>query len=156
MIIQSKTILSRQLRDTTQDCDYLIKSVHLPLPPLTFEEVPVSLKKLGASDNPPDFDPLSAMLSTDMVEQPYGLKRYLAASDLVGSSLLQFTDTLLLASMSIPEWAAARKQKCTTVDNQNEADNVTHLELRTTPAGFLRPYSFEVIAQPGYRLITYC
>ncbi|MBI3814671.1 MAG: hypothetical protein HY279_09455 [Nitrospinae bacterium] len=133
-----------------RDCRYLIDSINLPkeLPELDF----LKLEKLNGATV--EFDPLSEMLATDMVEHPYGLERYLAASDMVGSSLLQFTDTLLLASMSIPEWAAALK-----ANNENEngdkkksepnekyknRDNVIHIELRATPQGFLRPYDFDM------------
>ena len=86
-----------------------------------------------------------------MADKPYGLERYLASTCLVGSSLLQFADTVLLASMSIPEWAAAKKAKTNKNtqkssngnNNDNAADNVIHLELRTTTQGFLNPYDFE-------------
>lgn len=96
------------------------------------------------------FDPLSLMLSTDIVEHPYGLERYLAASDLVGSTLMQFADTILLSSMSIPEWAASCKRVVDVNANSNKkggdlpCENVIHLELRTTPQGFLEPYGFRM------------
>ena len=96
------------------------------------------------------FDPLSLMLSTDIVEHPYGLERYLAASDLVGSTLMQFADTILLASISIPEWAASCKKATKgksnlgSDDDSTPCENVVHMELRTTPQGFLEPYRFKM------------
>lgn len=72
------------------------------------------------------FDPLSNLLSIpDQLRSPaQGLPKYLGAGDLVGSSILQFTETLLLASYHIPIWAARQ--------------NVWHQELRAGSSGFLK------------------
>jgi len=126
-----------------RDCRYIIENIQLSYE-LEDESIPIkNLEKID--DKTYQFDPLSEMLSTSMfpAKHPYGLERYLAALDLVGSSILQFSDTLLLASMSIPVWAAAKKQNNGEVD-LNDKDNVIHLELRTTPQGLLKPYGFEI------------
>lgn len=131
-----------------RDCRYLIENISL------LKEGELKIPSVFTSINDfaknfkIDFDPLSEMLSPGEADNPYGLERYLASTDLVGSSLLQFADTVLLASMSIPEWAAAKKVKEKNVgdkssqENSSEkeiSDNVIHLELRTTPQGFLNP-----------------
>ncbi len=74
----------------------------------------------------PNLEPLSALISIpkEQQENAQGLPKYLGAGDLVGASLLQFTETLLLASYHIPKWAAEQ--------------NVWHQELRAGTTGFLK------------------
>jgi len=60
------------------------------------------------------------------------LPKYLGAGDLVGASLLQFAETLLLASYHIPKWAAEQ--------------NVWHQELRAGPTGYLKGLGNSTIA----------
>ena len=130
-----------------RDCRYQIENMQLPSSYKFISDE--FIKKFVSNDyGEINFDPLSEMLSTGKADNPYGLERYLASSCLVGSSLLQFADTVLLASMSIPEWAAAKKVKKNNETeksakgkhNEKVADNVIHLELRTTPQGLLNPY----------------
>ncbi len=131
-----------------RDCSHFINNISLPeVDELKIPAVFTAINK-HAKNFKIDFDPLSEMLSTGTAGYPYGLERYLASTVLVGSSLLQFADTVLLASMSIPEWAAGQKRN----ENDNKkgvqkekevSDNVIHLELRTTPQGFLNPYASE-------------
>ncbi len=134
-----------------RDCAHFIKNISLPkVDELKIAAVYTVINRC-AKIFEADFDPLSEMLSIGEADRPYGLERYLASTSLVGSSLLQFADTVLLASMSIPEWAAAKKAKNNDdtkkhpKGNKNEgnSDNVIHLELRTTPQGFLNPYDSE-------------
>lgn len=135
-----------------RDCKHLINNIELPRFHL-FQKSILQLINIDYETDVTkiDFDPLSEMLSIGKADKPYGLECYLASTCLVGSSLLQFADTVLLASMSIPEWAAAKKAKKNndtakpSKRNHKEevTDNVIHLELRTTPQGFLNPYDFE-------------
>jgi adenosine deaminase len=83
---------------------------------------------------PESFDPLSSLLSIPNTLQntAQGLPKYIGAGDLVGASLLQFTETLLLTSYHIPIWAAKQ--------------NVWHQELRIGPAGYLKRLNNPVIA----------
>lgn len=80
------------------------------------------------------FDPLSSLLSIPNTLQgrAEGLPKYLGAGDLVGASLLQFAETLLLASYHIPKWAAEQ--------------NVWHQELRAGPTGYLKGLGNSTIA----------
>lgn len=80
------------------------------------------------------FDPLSSLLSIpdELQSQALGLPKYLGAGDLVGASLLQFTETLLLASYRIPIWAAEQ--------------NIWHQELRAGANGFLKSLKNPTIA----------
>lgn len=138
-----------------RDCRYLIKGINLEdelsndgIITLIYGGQWNDSKYYSESPNL-SFDPLSELLSIGIPnENPYGLERYLASSVLVGSSILQFTDTLLLAAMSIPEWAAAQKslnrsKETNEALSNKETDNVIHLELRTTPQGLLNPYELE-------------
>lgn len=94
-----------------RDCGHSIENISLPeVDELKIPAVYAAINRC-AKIFKSDFDPLSEMLSTGKADNPYGLERYLVSSCLVGSSLLQFADTVLLASMSIPEWAAAKKVK---------------------------------------------
>ena len=88
-------------------------------------------KKLIKNTN---VNPLSSLLSISDVLQinPQGLPKYLGASDLIGASLLQFVETLLLASFHIPTWAAK--------------ENVWHQELRAGPKGFLNELGNNVLS----------
>ncbi len=130
-----------------RDCKYLINNIQLPSSYKFISDK--FIKELFSHDYGENiFEPLSEMLSTGRANNPYGLERYLASTGLVGSSLMQFADTVLLSSISIPEWAAAKKVKKRILlkkpgkgNNQEKeiSDNVIHLELRTTPQGFLNP-----------------
>lgn len=73
-------------------------------------------------------DPLSQIVSIPdgIQREAQGLIKYLGGSDFLGASLLQFSDTVLLASISIPVWAAKA--------------NVWHSELRVDPLGFMKNF----------------
>lgn len=117
-----KTLLSDYL---LQDANKLIDSITL-----NRDDVINTINELFPVYLPysPDlkFDPLSSLLSVSRKyeSKAQGLPKYLASSDLVGASLLQFIDTLLLASYHIVRWAAE--------------ENVIHQELRAGTHGFVR------------------
>ncbi len=113
------------------------------------------------------FDPLSSILAVGLPSDNheasfggFGLLRYIGAADLAGGTLLHFPETILLASIAIPRWCNppalqdinkdALEESCLLpgtleefyTDNRNGfyRDNIVHLELRTTPLGFLSPF----------------
>jgi len=107
------------------------------------------------------FDPLSSLMAvrtpsgSPKETRGYGLSQYIGAADLSGGSLLHFPETVILASIAIPRWCNPHGLQDLTESNMltgslEEAyfdarkgayrDNIVHLELRTTPSGFLSPY----------------
>jgi len=91
---------------------------------ISIAEFLIKPHEIGKENNP-----LSDLLSIPVALQkkPQGLPKYLGGGDLAGASLLQFTETLLLASYHIPKWAAEQ--------------NVWHQELRAGSNGFLKGFT---------------
>ncbi|NOY64857.1 MAG: hypothetical protein GXO97_05600 [Nitrospirae bacterium] len=125
-------LLYSYLQDASRLIDY-IKNYYETITANKIIKYAETLIGLNKSNNL-TFDPLSSLLSISntLQDRAEGLPKYLGAGDLVGASLLQFAETLLLASYHIPIWASEQ--------------NVWHQELRAGPTGYLKGLNNPTIA----------
>ena len=128
-------LLSFYLQDSTRIIEY-IKGCYNGEDKTVGNQICDTVNRLFDLDflDKKSFNPLSCLLSISEIlqESAQGLPKYLGAGDLVGASLLQFAETLLLASYHIPIWASEQ--------------NVWHQELRAGPTGYLKGLNNPTIA----------